>query len=76
MISEAGTKVASKRPRKADLPALTLAVLHERQLHQLVLHEGGPHQLHTHPNHQVSITHISDPASAGVERACERVPPW
>lgn len=49
MISAAGTKaVASKRPRQADLPALTLAVLHERQLHQLVLHEGGPHQLHTH----------------------------
>lgn len=29
------------------LPALTLAVLDERQLNELMFHEGGSHQLHT-----------------------------
>lgn len=29
------------------LPALTLAVLHEGQLNELVPHERGSHQLHT-----------------------------
>lgn len=47
-ISVAGTTAtASIRQQEAGLPALTLAVLHERQLHQLVLHEGGSHQLRT-----------------------------
>lgn len=30
------------------LPALTLAVLDEGQLNELMFHEGGSHQLHTH----------------------------
>lgn len=46
IISVAGsTARVATRQQEAGLPALTLAVLHERQLHQLVLHEGGSHQL-------------------------------
>lgn len=33
------------------LPALTLTVLDERQLHELMFQEGGPHQLHTDQKH-------------------------
>lgn len=34
-----------------SLPALTLAVLDEGQLNELMFHEGGSHQLHTHQKH-------------------------
>lgn len=75
MISVAGTTAtAAIGQQEAALPALTLAVLHERQLHQLMLHEGGSHQLRT--TTQVSITHNSAVKTAGMERASGRVPPW
>lgn len=40
------------------LPALTLAVLDKGQLNELMLHEGGPHQLHTDQRILSLSTHI------------------